>query len=216
MKTADMISAVRAGNGERVAALIAEDPGLASARDEQGVSALLHARYMGRDDLVELIRPIVEPVDIAEAAAVGDAGRAAELLGGEPALAHGQSADGFTPLHYAAFFGHPGIARVLVEHGADVAAVANNPMMVQPLHSAAAAGQTDIVGLLLEAGADPDARQQGGFVALHAAAQLGDGEMVRLLLDHGADPAAVTDDGRTAAGIAQEAGHPDVAASLTT
>jgi ankyrin repeat protein len=211
-----MISAVQSGDGESVRALIEEEPALASARDEQGVSALLHARYGGRDDLVELIRPHVEPLDMAEAAAIGDAGRAAELLEGEPSLANSQSADGFAPLHYAGFFGHPGIARMLVKHGADVGAIANNPMMVQPLHSAAAAGRADIVQLLLESGADPNAHQQGGFVALHASAQNGDEAMTRILLAHGADPAAMTDDGRTAAAIADAAGHPEVVALLTT
>jgi uncharacterized protein len=216
MTHADMIAAVRAGDADRVAALIAGDAALASARDEQGVSAILHARYAGRDDLVELIRQHVEPLDIAEASATGDAGRTAELVGAEPALANSQSADGFSPLHYAGFFGHPGIARLLVEHGADVSAVANNPMMVQPLHSAAAAGASDIVRLLLEHGADPNARQQGGVVALHAAAQNGDREMVELLLAHGADPSAAADDGRTAADFAGAAGHAEVASMLTT
>jgi ankyrin repeat protein len=216
VKTAEMISAVQSGDAEGVTALIEDDPALASARDEQGVSAVLHARYAGRDDLVELIRPHVQPLDMAEAAAIGDAGRAAELLAGEPALANSQSADGFAPLHYAGFFGHPGIARMLVKHGADVNAVANNPMLVQPLHSAAAAGRADIVQLLLESGADANARQQGGFIALHAAAQNGDHAMVKLLLDHGADAAAATDDGRTAADIADAAGHPEVVALLTT
>jgi ankyrin repeat protein len=105
---------------------------------------------------------------------------------------------------------------MLVKHGADVNAVANNPMLVQPLHSAAAAGRADIVQLLLESGADANARQQGGFIALHAAAQNGDHAMVKLLLDHGADAAAATDDGRTAADIADAAGHPEVVALLTT
>jgi uncharacterized protein len=216
MRTGEMISAVQAGDAALVAELIAEDPGLASARDEQGVSALLHARYRGRDDLIELIRPHAEPLDMAESAAIGDAGRAAELLANEPALANSHAADGFSPLHYAAFFDHPGIARMLLEFGADVSAVADNPMMVQPLHSAAAVGQADIVELLLEHGADPNARQQGGFVPLHAAARNGDTAVARLLLDHGADPAAVTEDGRTAADIAGAAGHPEVAALFAT
>lgn len=207
-----MISAVQAGDAALVAELIADDPALAAARDEQGVSALLHARYRGRDDLVEVIRPHVEPLDIAEASAIGDAGRTSELLSDEPRLANSQSADGFSPLHYAAFFGHPGIARMLVEYRADVSAVANNPTMVQPLHSAAAAGQAEVVQLLLEHGADPNARQQGGFAPLHAAAQNGDVGMAQMLLDHGADPASPTDDGRTAADIAGAAGHPEVAA----
>jgi ankyrin repeat protein len=88
---------------------------------------------------------------------------------------------------------------MLLEHGADVGAVARNPLTVQPLHSAAAGGHTVVARLLLEHGADPNARQEGGFVPLHAAAQAGNDELYELLLASGADQDAATDDGRTAA-----------------
>ena len=103
------------------------------------------------------------------------------------------------------------MARILLEAGADVDAVADNETHVQPLHSAAASRHLEVCRLLLAAGADVNARQAGGFTPLHAAAQNGDPEMVELFLSARADPAAATDAGETPAATAEAAGHVDVA-----
>ena len=208
-----MIEAVRAGDVQRVAALVAGHPERAAERDAQGVSALLHACYLRRPDIVEVLLPSLPALDLLEATAVGDTRRVGQWLENEDAVDL-RSGDGFTALHYAAFFGWPEIAALLIAAGADVAAVAANPMAVQPLHSAAAASHRAVAERLLAAGADPDARQQGGYVPLHAAAQNGDDALVELLLGHGADRSLKTDDGRTAADIALAAGHEELAARL--
>jgi ankyrin repeat protein len=106
------------------------------------------------------------------------------------------------------------VARVLIDAGATVAAVANNAMKVKPLHSAAA-GRTEVCAVLLDAGAPVDTRQSGGYTPLHEAALNGNEELVTLLLSHGADANATDDDGRTAADHAQRAGHTDLAARLS-
>ena len=167
------------------------------------MSDLLQAVYRGDDTTRDEILATRAPDTVFEAAAVGDTGRLAELLD-DPAATAG---DGYTPLHLAAFFGHADAVRLLLDRGAPVGAVAENPMRVQPLHSAAAGGDTACVRLLVDAGADVNARQEGGFVPLHAAAQNGDAAAVELLLAAGADPSLPTDDGRTAADLAREAGH---------
>jgi ankyrin repeat protein len=208
-----IIEAVQAGDVERVTALVEEHPERATERDAQGVSALLHACYLRRPDIVAAILPHLPALDLLEAAAVGDSRRVAQWLENEDAVDL-RSGDGFTALHYAAFFGWPEIAGLLIAAGADVAAVASNPMAVQPLHSAAAVSQRDVAERLLAAGADPNARQQGGFVPIHAAAQNGDEALAELLLSHGADPALETDDGRSAAAIARTAGHGELADRL--
>jgi ankyrin repeat protein len=209
-----IFEAIESGDVERVRALVSADPELAGARGADGVSALLQARYRFRLDLVEALLEPGPELDVFEAAALGRTDRLRELVTADPGLGRAWSPDGFTPLHLAAFFGHEEGARLLIEHGSDVNAVARNTMAVQPLHSAAAAGQGGIARALLEAGADPNARQESGFVPLHAAAQNGDFELARLLLEHGADRAARTDDGRTAADVAAAAGHAELAGTL--
>jgi uncharacterized protein len=162
-------------------------------------SELLEALYRSDHDTVEATLAEQPELTIFEAAAVGDTERVRELLSLQPDALADWSPDGFTALHLAAFFGRETVAATLLERGADVSAVARNPLRVQPLHSAAAGGHTAVARLLLEHGADPNARQEGGFVPLHAAAQARNDELYELLLASGADQDAATDDGRTAA-----------------
>jgi ankyrin repeat protein len=203
----EMLAAVHAGEIDTVKHLLQVDPSLASARDERGVSALMHAHYRGRRDITDLILNSCSDLDIFEATASGRAETVSAILGRDPAQAKIWSADGFTPLHFAAFFVQPAIARELVRRGANVAAVSMNPMEVTPLHSAAAARATDIVRMLVESGAPVNAKQHGGWTALHAAADNGDEEMIKILLQHGADLLAQNDDGKTPANIAQVKGR---------
>ena len=63
------------------------------------------------------------------------------------------SDDGWTPLHLAAFFGHPKIAELLLAHAADVAARSRNANGNTPLHAALAANQKMVAGLLMAAAA---------------------------------------------------------------
>ena len=207
---ADVISAVQAGDIEKVEGLLQSDASLAAARDQQGVSAIMHAYYRGRKDIADLIVNSRSDIDIFEATAAGKAERVSEILARDSDCAKSWSADGFTALHFAAFFGRPEIARDLIRHGADIAAVAKNPMKVTPLHSAAATHSGGIVRLLVENGASPNVRQEGGWTPLHEAAQIGDQEMVKILLKHGADLQARSDDGKTPADMAQAKGRAEI------
>ena len=181
-----------------------------------GVSPLLQALYERRLEDAEGLRATAGPLTIFEAAAVGERDRVAELLDADPALLDAVAADGFTPLHLAAFFGHGEIVALLLSRGAHPGPVARNPMLVQPLHSAVAARDAASVRALIAAGADVDARQQRGVTPLHAAAHHGDAELVALLLDAGADPALADDDGASAADHARGGGFDDLARRLET
>jgi uncharacterized protein len=209
-----IFEAIAEGDLDRVRKLLAEDATLAGARDAQGLSAVTQARYHGHDDIVDALIDAGPELDVFEAAAVGRIERVRQLVEIDPALASAFSPDGFTPLHLAAFFGYPDIARLVVEHGADTQAVARNPMQVMPLHSAAAARQLEIAKLLVDRGADVNASQERGFTPLHEAAQNGDVELTRLLLGRGADPDQVAEDGRGAADFAAARGHEEVLALL--
>jgi ankyrin repeat protein len=208
-------AAVKSGDGERLAELLAEDPTLASARDESGVSLRLRACYDRRVEILPMLRDAGPPLDIFEAAALPDAeGRGGELLQADPGLARAWSSDGFTPLHLASFFGRAKMAAILLDRGAEPSAVSRNPMSVEPLHSAAAVRDTAIIRMLLDHGADVNARQAGGWTPLHAAAMFGDAPLAELFLSRGAVADLPNDQGKTALDLALEKGHMQVAELL--
>lgn len=200
----DLFDAVRRGDAARVDTLVSADESLARSVNDEGVSVVLWSRYVGEPVIGERLRALAGDLDVFTAAGIGDHDRIRTLLAGDASLVSAYAGDGFTALHLAAFFDHPAVAELLIAAGADVSAVARQPMAVQPLHSAAAGQSLDVSRQLVAAGADVNARQQGGFTPLHAAAQHGQLELVRLLLDAGADPAALTDDRRTARDLAPD------------
>jgi uncharacterized protein len=198
-----LFEAIAAGDEETVQALVDGRPELAEKRNEAGLSPVLHALYNGKADLAELLLNANPALDVFDAAATRRTRGMEELIDAEPELARNWSTDGFTPLHYAAFFGQEDAARILLERGAEVEVVARNEgIRVTPLHSAAAGSHSGIVKLLLEAGADPNAAQDGGFTPLHSAANNDDRESAEALLAAGADPALATDEGKTPAQLA--------------
>ena len=210
----ELIAAVKAGDAARVAQLVGAEPALSSARDEDGVSALMLARYRVDRAVTDALLLGDPELDVYEAATLGYVDRLRERLDEDPSRVSTRSTDGFTALHFAAFFGKPEAARILLEAGAPVDACAENEIRAQPLHSAAAGRHLEVCRLLLAAGADVNARQAGGYTPLHAAAQNGDPEMVELFLSARADPTATTDAGETPAATAEAAGHQDVARRL--
>jgi ankyrin repeat protein len=210
----DMFDAIDAGDEARLAELLATEPGLAGERDDDGVSAALHARYRDNHDAVAQLLATDPELDIFDAAGLGRPDRIADLLAADPGLASAFASDGFTPLHLAAFFGGVEAARLLIAHSAPPNVVSRNALQVMPLHSAAAGSHVAVARLLVEAGADVNAVQPHGYRPLHAAAQNGNRELTELLLAAGADPAARTDDGKTPADLATAAGHADIASLL--
>jgi ankyrin repeat protein len=200
----DLFAAIEAGDADRVRAIVEADPTVASARDEDGVSALMFARYRMDRDLTEPIAKHAGPLDVFEAASFGDTDRLTQILDEDPGAASARSGDGFTALHFAAFFGGPAAVRVLLDRGAEVDAVGTGWMTGTPLHSAASASHTDSAVALLEAGADPNARQSHGWTPLHSAAANGLPDLVRALIAHGADAGAANDDGKTAVDLADD------------
>jgi ankyrin repeat protein len=211
----EAFQAVQSGDADGLKALLARDPSLAAARTASGVSILLTARYHRRMDLVELLLASSPPLDIFELSAIPRReGQGAALLEADPELASAYSADGFTPLHLAAYFGQEAMARILLDRGADPDAVSRNPMGLRPLHSASVSQALPIVTLLVDRGADVNAKQHGGWTPLHAAAFNGDLPMARYLIAHRADPKLVSDDGKTPLDVAVEKGHEPLAAWL--
>jgi ankyrin repeat protein len=210
-----LFAAIEAGDVETTRALVAADPSLASARDDEGVSGLMRARYRSDRALTEAILAAEPELDVFEASAFGDLDRLTALLaeGTDP---NAFSADGFTALHFASFFGKPEAARLLLDRGAEVDARGRGWMTGTPLHSAASGRHVDVVETLLAAGADPNARQSGGWTPLHAGAHNGDVAAVALMITAGADLRAVNDDGGSALSLAQESGDAATIAAIRT
>jgi ankyrin repeat protein len=213
---ADLFAAIDAGQLERLKQLLDAEPDLASSRDADGISAVMHALYHGHRPAAEGLAARLPALDVFQAAGLDRADDVARLVGKDPSLAAEWSVDGFTALHFAAFFGGRGGASVLVAAGADPNLRSRNDLGVMPIHSAVAGHRADVVAVLLDAGADPNVRQRHGWTPLHGAAQTGDTESVERLLAAGADPAAVNDDGTSAAELARRAGHGELAERLAT
>jgi ankyrin repeat protein len=209
----ELVEAIKQRDADRVRTLVEASPVLAEGRDENGVSVLMLSYYY-RLDAAPVRAARQSPLDVFEAATVGDLDRLRELLDGDAALAQARSADDGTALHFAAFFNQPEAVQLLLERGADPHAVSATFGGVTPLHSAAAARNNAGARALLAAGADADARQQGGFTAIHEAALTGNTELVEDLLASGADATLATDEGKAAADYARQGGHDALAERL--
>ena len=179
-------------------------------------SPILQAIYRGEPEAARRLAVDGGALDVFEAAALGDIAALRGLLELNPTLAREIGADGFAPLHLAAFFGMSECVVALIDAGADPALPSANAMLVTPLHSAVSRHNVDNVRALLEAGAPVDARQQGGLTALHAAAHNGDWAIVDMLLVHGADRSIADAGGKTAAQHAREGGHAAIVKVLET
>jgi ankyrin repeat protein len=87
-----------------------------------------------------------------------------------------------TPLHRAAFYGHAGIVRILLEH-IDTTKIQRNAYGALPLHLAVRFGRDEVVEILVqETKSEISARDYLGFTPLHWAAAGGNLPMVKRLL----------------------------------
>lgn len=190
------------------------DVGQATEALPGGISPLMFSLYNGAPEIAALLRNFREP-DVFEAAALNEPQLLAALLVAQPGLIAGQSVDGWTPLHLAAFFGARDTALLLVALGASQTVTSGNPMANTPLHAAiAGAGGESLAPLLLALGSDPLYLGGSGVSALHLAASRGFESLCRLLLARGADRNGKTEDGKIAADLARERGHLATAAAL--
>jgi len=196
-----VFEAIKAGDLESLRSTLAADPAAANARDANGTPAVLFALYYRRPELARLMLDYGADVDFFIACAMGLTSRVRSIIADDPEWIARYTPDGWTPLHFAAFFGQPEIARLLLEHGADPLARSKNSNANLPIHAAAAARQAAIVRILLEAGTPPDAKQEKGHTALHSAAQNNDRATMDVLFEHGARMDLPNDEGKTPADL---------------
>jgi ankyrin repeat protein len=118
-----------------------------------------------------------------------------------------RTAEGATPLHFAARFGQIPLTQLLLEEGADVHATYQSTWT--PLHLAAKGGHVDVAKLLLEFGANVN-DMEGRDTPLHIAVQERHQRMVSFLLAKGASVHTPFKEGWTALHIAAQAGDTDI------
>lgn len=209
-----LLTAMRGRERDQITALLAADPGARTHTGPSGESLVLHACYVGADDLVPLLLG-PRALDAAEAAAMGDVAALDTALTHDKESLARRTADGWTPLHLACFFGREGAAALLIDVGAPLDALSTNSTGNTPLHAAiAGASVHGIVKRLVMAGADVTALGERQITPLHIAASRGDEALCELLLSRGAKAHAAMDDGTTPAQLATARGFPGLAEKL--
>ncbi|MBI4905512.1 MAG: ankyrin repeat domain-containing protein [Acidobacteria bacterium] len=212
----EFFDAIRADDVFLLTQMLNQDPALRNAKAPNGVPAVMMAVYHHRPDVINLLARSGANVDACTAAAMGDVARlSAALADDKDALAR-QSADGWTPLHLAAFFAKKDAVEYLLQAGAPVTVRSGNQLNNHPLHAAAAGKSPEVVALLLTYGADPNATQAGGWTPLHAAAQNADAEMVKALLTSGATIEVRAENGQSPLDLAMGVGSQEVVDLLMT
>lgn len=209
--------AIEARDTVAVRKMLAEDAALASAQNDQGLSAVQQALFtlvkgegflpVGENEVLRAVVAAKPKLDIHDAAAVGTAADVKRLLAEDASRARVTNKFGWTPLHVAAFAGNTETAKVLLAAGADIHARAGSKFRNTPLQVALLTGEYATTKLLLENGADPLDRQAKGFAPIHEAAFLGRVDLIELLLAHGAELNSRSDDGRTALSEAVRGKH---------
>ena len=209
-----VLEAITANDATLARQLVERNPDAARGTGTAGESPVLAAIYRGHTDLAAFIAR-QRDLTLPEAAALGDTTEVEAILAHDREAVQTRSSDGWTPLHLAAFMGHAAVARILLDHGADLEAVSTNSIANRPLHAALAGkAVTEVIELLIARGADVNARAELDLTPLHLAAARGNMPMTRRLLDLNADPGARMTDGKRPAAYAAERGHPEVAALL--
>ncbi len=219
-QTIEFLEAVKKGSNSLVEEMIAKEPDLVNARASSGESAIILALYYGQESIARKLVQWGAHLDIFEASCIGDLNRVKSLLEEHPGLVHSYSADGFTPLHLAAFFGQLEVTRFLISKGADLNAISKNTTFAEhntPLDTTIASTSPDaltVAKLLIESGADPNARSHGDVAPIHEAVAQSDRAMLELLLSHGADINVRKKDGTTPLAIANDKNNKELAELL--
>jgi ankyrin repeat protein len=211
---AALFEAIKAGEFERVKAIVSTDPSLVNARSASGETAVLTAVYNRHKEIANLLVARGATLTIFEACAAGELERVEGILSESSLPVNDYSNDGWTPLHLSAFFGHSRIAELLLAHDADVTALSRNTNGNTPLHAALAGNHKMVAGLLIGSGADVNAPDAGGWRPIHLAAANNNLDAMKALIAQGADLSATNGEGVTALALAEQKNHREAAALL--
>lgn len=165
---------IDADDSDGIRALLAAHPEERDARNDAGLSPLMHAAYRGCGATFEAIVESGEPTDPWERVLAGRSNGLPDPDAWSP--------DGFTPLHIAAFVDNVPGAAALLEAGADPNVVAKAELArVTPLGTCAFAGALGVAKVLLENGADPHIGEDGEYTVEAEAIARGNAELIALI-----------------------------------
>jgi hypothetical protein len=143
---------------------------------------------------MEGVVPIVRPA-LWTAASLGQPEEVRRLLRGGADIEDKGGIRESTPLREAFWNRHTEVARVLLEHGADVSGMNTHGETL--LHKAVRGTQNEFVRLLLQHGSVVSVKNNFGNTPLHIAVLVNNTPMVEILLEHGADVSVRNNKGRT-------------------
>src|SRR5437016_11315828 len=125
------------------------EPSLATAKDKNGVSAILVAIYYGNKEAADLIAAKKPELDVFEAASLGHLDQVKSLITRNRSRVNSFTPDGLTPLALAAFLGHDEVVEFLLHQGADVNVIAHK-LVFHALRGPVNEGQQKVTAQLLQ------------------------------------------------------------------
>lgn len=213
--TKALFDLAQADDASALTAALSKDVESFRIRNENGETLFLFSLYRARTKCVEALAKRGK-LSLQEAAAAGDTARVEECVKAAPWSMNTLSADGWTALHLAAFFGRDDTLLRLLALGADPLQWARAFDSNLALHAGASGGRIGKAAFvrLLAATGDPNIQTKAGATALMSAAANGSMEFIDMLLGAGADPRLKMSDGKTAADFARARGYEAVAKRL--
>ena len=134
--------------------------------------------------------------ELYDAAEAGNEGRVEELLAVDGInVNYKDFSYGSSPLHIAAYKGHPLIIRLLHQAGAKLES--RTDYGSTPLHLAGYNGRRECAAMLLQLGSEINSLNSENNTPLHRASSGGDTETTKLLIECGADTEAKNKKGKT-------------------
>lgn len=170
------------GNRAEIALYLLDKGADVSAVNADGFTPLQYASFLGK---VKTARVIIErsgKCDIYSAVMLDDKELVTRLLDADPKLLDSPDINGDRPLYTAAASGHPDIAKLLLDRGANVNL--SGSQNGTPIMCAVERGNLELVKVLLEGGADLTAPENATILDWTMSEGLDD--IARLLLQRGA------------------------------
>jgi ankyrin repeat protein len=199
----------------QIISLINSNPEILDLKDHYGSSGLMIIAYNKLDKVLEQALDLKKKLSFHEAIVCGKIEVVKDYLKKYKSEEINElSQDGYPPLCLAALFNQTEIAKLLIQHKANVTLIARNVSRVTALQSAVAKENYELCSMLLEAGANPNVPQIQNATALHSAVHRGNLALCKLLIENGAFTSIEMNTGETAMSIAESKGNQEIKAYL--